>query len=61
LIVRTAFWIIAEEYENYNQSVYYNNDKLRVIPIRGTLGALVTALSFIIYQIIIFRIIVEYD
>ena len=31
------------------------------MPIRSSLGSLVTAFSFIIYQIIIFRIIVEYD
>lgn len=61
-IVKTAFWIIAWEYNKYNLSVYSESDlNIRIVPIRTTLGALVSALSFIIYQIIILRIIVELD
>jgi hypothetical protein len=51
------------EFDKYNQSIYDNPLALNIaiIPIRSTFGALVGALSFTIYQIIIFRIVVEYD
>ena len=52
ILTKAVFWIIAWEHNKYNESTF---------PVRTTLGALITAISFITYQIIIMRIIVEYD
>ena len=52
MLAKSIFWIVAwDYYELYKET----------FPVRTTLGAFITAISFITYQIIIMRVIVEYD
>ena len=59
-VAKTIFWIISWQCADYNERIY-NDTKKQLIPVQSTLGALVSGISFIILQIIIFRIFVEYD
>lgn len=59
-IVKTVFWVISWQCAEYNEKNYLDTTK-PLIPVQSTLGALVAGMSFIILQVIIFRIFVAYD
>jgi putative Mn2+ efflux pump MntP len=62
-ILKTIFWYISEIYDENNREIYSEDpsNKIRILPIKTSLGSLVSGMSFIIYHIIIYRVIVEYD
>jgi hypothetical protein len=56
---KPIFWYYSERLELYNLSIE-NATELPLVPIRSTLGSVVSAMCFMIIQIIIIRIILAY-
>ena len=66
-VTKTIFWFVSWSLDSYNSSVLHKpidpfnrNNIVPLVPIRATLGSIVSAISFLILQIIIFRIILAY-
>jgi hypothetical protein len=59
-VTKTIFWVISWQLAKHNESIF-DDTKEKLFPIQSTMGAIVSAISFIILQVIIFRIFIEYD
>ena len=57
-VVKFIFWLASWQLEKYNISISDSTQAL--VPIRSTLGSIVSGISFMILQIILFRIILAY-
>jgi large-conductance mechanosensitive channel len=55
-----VFWFISWHLAFINWRNLSNTD-IKLIPVQSTLGSLVSGMSFVILQVIIFRIFVAYD